>query len=206
MEGSERWAPLAEGLVPRTCRAGELIYLQGTEATHFYYMLEGTARSFISSPAGGERVLTYHHSGDLMGEASFFDQCPRVSSAAAESDCRVVAIDRDTLDQALRRHPELALPLLQYLARTVRLLSSQVDHMSFLSADKRVARYLLSQTTGGEPLRRTHEEIGNAVGVSRVTISRVLGALVRGGLVETSYHSVRVTNRQGLERLAEEGG
>ena len=66
------WSPLAEGKSQKTYQAGQMIYLQGTEADMFYYLVEGTARSFISSAEGTERILTLHHAGDLMGEASFF--------------------------------------------------------------------------------------------------------------------------------------
>lgn len=92
------WAPLAEGQTPRIYAPGQLIYLQGTEADVFYYLLSGKARSYISSASGGERVLATHRSGDLMGEASFFDACPRVSSAVAVTECRVVSVDRDRLE------------------------------------------------------------------------------------------------------------
>ena len=131
------WALLAQDQSPRTYAPGQLIYLQGTEADTFFYLLSGSARSYISSETGDERVLTTHRSGDLMGEAAFFDGCPRVSSAVAVTECRAVSIDRERLDRVLRAHPELALPMLQYLARTVRLLSDHVDGMSFRPADQR---------------------------------------------------------------------
>lgn len=35
------WAPLAEGQTPRIYAPGQLIYLQGTEADVFYYLLSG---------------------------------------------------------------------------------------------------------------------------------------------------------------------
>ncbi|MBU5229106.1 Crp/Fnr family transcriptional regulator [Intestinimonas butyriciproducens] len=193
------WAPLAEGQTPRIYAPGQLIYLQGTEADVFYYLLSGKARSYISSASGGERVLATHRSGDLMGEASFFDACPRVSSAVAVTECRVVSVDRDRLDRIFRAHPSLALPMLQYLARTVRMLSSHVDNMSFLQADRRVARCLLTfqEETDGT-LHCTHEELGAAVGVSRVTVSRVLSEFARRGFLETGYRSMRILDRGAL--------
>ena len=206
MERTDIWAPLAEGQVPRPYAPGQLIYLQGTPADVFYYLLSGTARSYISSEAGGERVLTTHRAGDLMGEASFFDGRPRVSSAVAATACQVVSIDRRRLDQIFRNHPDLALPMLQYLARTVRLLSDHVDDMSFRPADQRVARYLLTLPAEADgSLRCTHEEIGSAVGVSRVTVSRALGTFVRRGWVETGYRSMCLINREALKNFSEQG-
>ena len=104
MEQTDIWAPLAEGQVPRVYAPGQLIYLQGTRAEVFYYLLSGTARSYISSETGGERVLTTHRSGDLMGEAAFFDGCPRVSSAVAVTECKVVSIDRTGVELPDGRH------------------------------------------------------------------------------------------------------
>ena len=197
------WALLAQDQSPRTYAPGQLIYLQGTEADTFFYLLSGSARSYISSETGDERVLTTHRSGDLMGEAAFFDGCPRVSSAVAVTECRAVSIDRERLDRVLRAHPELALPMLQYLARTVRLLSDHVDGMSFRPADQRVARYLISippEPNGA--LRCTHEEIGAAVGVSRVTVSRVLGEFTRQGWLRTGYRALFLTDAAALRAFA----
>ncbi len=198
------WNLLAEGRIPRKYRAGRMVYLQGTRPECFYYLISGSVRSFISTGGGEERVLAIHRSGDLMGEASFFDGCPRVTSAMALEDCLILTVDRGQLDAAFQRHPELALPMLQYLARTVRNLSGHVESAS-LPARQRVARWLLAQPPGEDgSLRATHEAIGQAVGLSRVTVSRALGELSALGLAGLGYRSVTVLDRDGLEALAAE--
>lgn len=196
------WNLLAQGRTPRKYRAGQMVYLQGARPERFYYLVSGSVRSFISTGGGEERVLAVHRSGDLMGEASFFDGCPRVTSAMALEDSLILPIDRAQLDAAFQRHPELALPMLQYLARTVRSLSGHVEAAS-LPARQRVARWLLAQAPGEDgALRATHEAIGQAVGLSRVSVSRALGELSALGLAELGYRSVRVLDRPGLEALA----
>lgn len=194
------FSPLAEGRHPRRYHVGQVIYMQGSSANEFYYLLRGTARSYISSPDGGERSLTTHHAGDLMGEASFFDECPRVSSGIAVTDCEIVSINRDTLDSVFRKHPDLAYPMLQYLARTVRVLSQHVDETTFLPASQRLARHLLSEAQVGIPFPCTHEELGFAIGVSRVTVSRLLSDFTRQGLLKTGYRSITVLDPKGLEQ------
>lgn len=197
------WAPLAEDRHPKTYEPGQLIYLQGTEADRFYYLISGTCRSYISSESGGERVLTVHRPGDLMGEASFFDGCPRVSSAVAITKCKAVSIEWEQLGRVFESHPGLALPMLQYLARTVRMLSAHVDNMSFLQADQRVARYLLSlpEEQGGM-VRCTHEELGAAVGVSRVTVSRAINRFAKNGWLRTGYGAVILLDRNALHSFS----
>jgi len=199
----DQWAPLAQGQVSKLYTPGQFIYLQDTQPTEFYYLEKGTARSFISSSEGAERLLTLHHTGDLMGEASFFDQYPRVSSAVAVTDCKVISIDNPRLEQALQEHPELALPLLRYLARTVRLLSGHVDDITFRPADRRLAGALLRQAGDRSVLKTTHEELGSAIGASRVTVSRVLARFGTLGWLETGYGEVKLLDRTALERFAQ---
>ena len=178
---------------------GELIYLQDTRADCFYYIVSGTAKCFISSPEGEERILTLPHAGELMGEAAFFDGQPRVSSAMAMTKCQLVAVDRRRLTQVFAVHPDLAIAMLEDLARRVRMLSGHVDG-DFLQADKRIARHLLSILPWPEDtVRCTHEEIGASVGVSRVTVSRVLGEFDKKGWIRTGYKSLKLTDRRGLE-------
>lgn len=195
------WRPLAEGQTPRNYDVGQLIYIQGTDALKFYYIISGTVKCFISSANGDERTLTHHHTGDLIGEASFFDRQPRVSSAIAMTPCTLITVDRPHLEQVFSLHPDLAINMLEYLSRTIRLLSTHVDG-TFLRADQRVARYLFSHPVGSDGLLRcTHEEIGSSVGVSRVTVSRVLGDLEKQQILETGYRTVRILDYSALEGI-----
>ncbi|MEQ2455021.1 Crp/Fnr family transcriptional regulator [Flavonifractor hominis] len=192
------WTPLADGQPTQRKEPGQLIYLQDTKAECFYYIVSGTVKCFISSPDGEERILTLPHAGELIGEAAFFDQQPRVSSAVAVTRCELVSVDRRRLEQVFSAYPGLAIAMLEDLARRVRLLSGHVDS-DFLPADKRIARHLLSIIPEEDGrLRCTHEEIGASVGVSRVTVSRVLGEFDRRGWVETGYKTLKLLDREAL--------
>ena len=195
------WRPFAQLRPPIRCSPGFLIYLQGTEATCFYYLKSGRVKSFIQSEAGGERVLRIYQAGALFGEASFFDELPRVSSAVAMTPCELVPIDRDLLRREFAAHPEMALAMMKYLARTVRLLSDQVDQMAFRPARWRVARFLTVNADGNGRVSCPQEEIAATISVSRVTVSRILNQLSREGLIVLGYRSVQILDRPGLEAL-----
>ena len=198
------WTPLADGQPLQHKEPGQLIYLQDTRAECFYYIVSGTVKCFISSPEGDERILTLPHAGELIGEAAFFDQQPRVSSAMAVTKCELVAVDRQRLEQVFAAHPGLAIAMLEDLARRVRMLSEHVDG-EFLQADKRIARHLLSLIPEADGrLRCTHEEIGASVGVRRVTVSRVLSDFDRKGWVKTGYKSLHLLDRAALEAFLDE--
>ena len=192
------WEPFAKSRPPVRCSPGYLIYLQNTQATCFYYLKSGKVKSFIQSEDGGERVLNLYTAGSLFGEASFFDELPRVSSAVAVVPCEIVPIDRELVAQEFAKNPELALSMVKYLARTVRLLSGQVDQMAFRPARWRVANYLLTMAGRDGSVSCTQEDIAAAVSASRVTVSRVLGEFAQRGWVALGYRTIRLKNPKAL--------
>ena len=99
--------------------------------------------------------------------------------------------------------PELALAMMKYLARTVRLLSGQVDQMAFRPARWRVANYLLTLAGRDGVVSCTQEDVAAAVSVSRVTVSRVLGEFARQGWVELGYRTIRLAEPEPLKRLCQ---
>lgn len=200
---SQLWAPFALSRPPIRCSAGYLIYLQNTEATCFYYLKSGRVKSYIQSADGAERVLNIYPAGSLFGEASFFDELPRVSSAVALSPCELVPIDRELAAQAVSRDPELALSMMKYLARTVRLLSEQLDDMAFRPVPWRLARFLLSGADRLSTVHSTQDEMAASISASRVTVSRTLNDFARRGWVELGYREVRLLRPEELRALCQ---
>jgi len=198
------WEPFAARRPSVRCAAGYLIYLQNTQATCFYYLRRGRVKSFIQSEDGAERVLNIYHQGSLFGEASFLDELPRVSSAVALTACEIVPIDRDMVTNEISNNPTLAMMMLKYLARTVRVLSAQVDDMAFRPADQRIARYLLSLSCDPDGrMMCTQDEIASSVSVSRVTVSRILGGFAQKGWIRTGYRTLELIDRDRLQELCE---
>ena len=115
--------------------------------------------------------------------------------------CEIVPIDRELVSQEFAKNPELALAMVKYLARTVRLLSGQVDQMAFRPARWRVANYLLTLAGRDGAVSCTQEDIAAAVSVSRVTVSRVLGDFARRGWVEPGYRTVSLLAPEKLREI-----
>jgi CRP/FNR family transcriptional regulator len=159
-------------------------------------------RSYISGEDGSEKLLTDYRSGSLFGEAAFFDQRPRVSTAVAVTGCKLVSIDRQQITHIIAEEPEIAMALLKYLARTVRLLSDQLDDATFLQADQRLARLLVNAFGTEETITTSQEELATAIGVSRVTVSRILNDFARQGIIKTGYRELTLVDGEKLKRKA----
>jgi len=195
------WEAFATQRPPVRFSPGYLIYLQDTKATCFYYLKSGRVKSFLQSEDGAERILNIYSAGSLFGEASFFDELPRVSSAVALTVCEIVPIDRELVTQEFARNPELALAMMKYLSRTVRLLSGQVDQMAFRPARWRVANCLLTLASGDGTVSCTQDDIAAAVSASRVTVSRVLSEFAREDWVELGYRAISLRRPDKLHEL-----
>lgn len=197
----EIWLPFLQRRPVVRCSPGYMIYLQGTDPTCFYFLKEGRVKSFIQSEDGAERVLTVYESGSLLGEAAFFDGLPRMSSATALSPCLLVPIDRELVSQQFAANPALAMSMIEYLARKVRMLSDHLDHMAFRPAKWRLVEHILSLSPAGDFVKCNQEEIASAISTSRVTVSRILNELARDGLVELGYQKIKILNRNQLLKI-----
>lgn len=97
-------------------------------------------------------------------------------------------------------HPLQALSMIETLAKTVRNLSTQIHEISFLPANNRIARFLLTESSFGQKeIRYTHDKIESLVGCSRITVSRALAASRKQGLLQTQYGRIAVRDAQNLE-------
>lgn len=196
------WAPFAQHYASVRYTPNQMIYFQDSVANHFYYLKSGQVRTFISSEDGTEKVLNIYRQGNLFGEAAFFDEMPRVSSAVAATECDIVRIDRQMATQEISQNPELALALLKYLARTVRLLSEHVDDMAFLRTDQRIARFLLAAPRDKEnKVCCTQDDIAAAVSANRVTVCRILNRFAKSGWLNTGYGFIQITKPDVLEQI-----
>ncbi len=185
------WAPFANAGRIRTYSKNKILYAQGDAADCFYYLVSGKIKTFISSTDGNERLLTVYKKGDILGEASFFDEQPRVSSAQLITDAEIIAVDRQALEHCMSQSPSLTFSLLKYLSGTVRMLSTHLDTTSFLPAEKRIIRLLLNMDNHADhKIECTHEELGYALGISRVTVSRILSSLTQKGWISSGYRKI----------------
>lgn len=185
-------------------KSNQIIYRQEELALNFYYLKEGGVQAFVTSPDGLEKTLTTYKKGEFFGEASFFDGFPRMSSAKTTSDSEIIPINKADLISYFQNDPFLALNFIELLSKKVRLLSNEIDNISFLSAEKRIAQYILNMNlNSNHSIVCTHEGIGDAVGVSRVTVSRTLNKFSKCNWIQTKYKKIVILNKAALLEFLE---
>ncbi|QEY35460.1 Crp/Fnr family transcriptional regulator [Caproiciproducens galactitolivorans] len=193
----KKWDVLERTHTSHVVEKDRMIYWQEALADEFYYLKSGKVKIFLSSEDGAEKTLTVLEPGNIFGEAAFFDGMPRVSSAKALVKSEIITVTRKSLMECIRREPQLAMNLLTYLSQTIRMLSAQVNSMTFLQADQRLARLLLSLARNGT-VRATQDDLAGLAGISRVTVNRTLAGFSKRGWIRARYGAVEIRDEVGL--------
>lgn len=155
-----------------------------------YVMGRGRARL---KRACGDRELTleYMGPGDLFGEQQLFESKPD-GEAVALDPTEVVAVPLDIVKKAARADPTFAMALLQSVASRRRAAEHRIHAMLSRDVESRVAEFILDAAAKyGVPDSRgvlvefkfTHQEIADFVGSTRETVTLVMGAFKKSGVV-----------------------
>jgi CRP/FNR family cyclic AMP-dependent transcriptional regulator len=190
---------------------GEFIYQQGQTSTHFFILVSGRVRIFLSLYDGTERVLCFAESGASFGESACFDGLPHFVTGMAVTPCQCRVVSRDAVLGAIAEDPTVALDLAQALSRKSRVLAMHLasDRMRagdrvVLLLDQLVRAYGVRKSADsiGLTIRQPIEELARVIGLNRVTMSRELSRLAALGVVQKDGWDIVVTDVRALRRRA----
>ena len=202
---------LLSGLIPRTYRANEVVYTKGEVDRRFYFINSGKVQVTMSGPDGSEKIIAIHERGTFLGELGL-DGYPNVATAVTLEESEIYLITKDRFELCARKHPEVALMILESVIRKARNAAFQIGYLSLLNAKGRVAHMLLTlaheigtETDEGVAIgkRITHETLAGLTGLARPTLTSVLKELERAGLIKTRQRTVILIDRPGLAELVE---
>ncbi len=147
----------------------------------------------------------------MFGELSLFDPGPRTATATSVGDSRLIGLGHDALQPWLIQHPEVALTLLNALARRLRRTNETLADLVFSDVPGRVAKALLDLSTRfGRPTddgilvahELTQEELAQLVGASRETVNKALADFATRGWLRLEARAVVLMDVERLRRRA----
>jgi HlyB family type I secretion system ABC transporter len=89
---------------PVAVAKGELVIRQGDDPGPMYIVEEGRLRVFLGEN-GNRKYLAYLRKGDFFGEMSVFKKTKRGASVEAVSDCALLSLSAETVENLLGEHP-----------------------------------------------------------------------------------------------------
>ncbi len=168
-----------------TLRKGERAFEAGERCTGLFVVVSGVMELRQASPRGREQVLHAEGPGATLGEAPLIDGRGFIASAVAVGPARLVVVPRAEVLGLCRRHPSVALAMLESMARRLRRFAELAEDLALRSVTERLARFLEAAADGGVvDLGLTREQLASRLGTVRELVSRALATLERRGLIE----------------------
>jgi CRP/FNR family transcriptional regulator len=195
----------------RRIRAGQRLYLEGEAFKFLYEVRSGNLKSSLKTADGIQRVSGFHMAGELIGLDGVAEG-HHASSVTALEDSEVCAVSYAFLTELAARNVQIQRTLMQQMSgeivRELRLLVL----LGSMTADERLAVFLLNQSqrlqargysSSDFRMRMTRADIGSYLGLTLETVSRTFSAFQKLGLLEVNQRHIRITNLDGLERIAD---
>ncbi len=183
----------ASGLgAPRRLDRGEVLFWQGDAVEHVFIVRAGMVKEYSLLPEGQAYTFQLLGPGGLTGATACLLGKAHESIAQALDEAEVISLSPAEFDRLLSTNPSFSALVMKRLAQGVQAIAGKARDLGFLDVQQRLKHSLLElarehgiPTQGGiqiEP-ELTHEEIGELVAANRSTITVLLNALKKRGLV-----------------------
>jgi CRP/FNR family transcriptional regulator len=194
------------GFYPR----GAKLFVEGQCPKGVFILCSGRAKLSIGS-SNGRSLMRIAEQGEILGLSATLSGSPYEDSAEMLEPGQVNFIRRDHFLRFLNNRPEACLRVAQLLSHAYVAVQEQMRALILSdSAVEKLARLLLSwlKKTGGRTeqnnrlkLSLTHGEIAQMIGVSRETVTRLLGELRDKRIIQLKGSSLLIKNKAALEDL-----
>jgi CRP/FNR family cyclic AMP-dependent transcriptional regulator len=192
-------------------KAQEQIIDHDSDSRDVYFVVEGRVRVVNYSLSGREITFDEIVAGRYFGDFAALDGQPRSANVIALTDTLVASVSPDTFLNLLRDNPDMAVQVMQELAKLIRASTDRIMDLSTLGAHNRVHSELLREaltharddnTAVISPIP-VHSDIASRVSTTRETVARVFGDLTKQGLIKRAKNEPLVLDLERLEQLVE---
>ena len=191
--------------VKASYRQGEQVHSADQECVGVLIIRSGELRTYILSEEGKE--VTLYRQGE--GEVSILTASCVLSSihfdvhVDAEKDSDVLVINAPAFSRLCESNVYIENFSLRLATERFSDVMWAMEQILFMSFDKRLAIFLLDETTktGTDNLTLTHEQIAKYMGSAREVVSRMLKYFAKEGIVELSRGCIKIIYRKKLKSL-----
>lgn len=180
-----------------------VVVVEGDTSDSLFVIVEGRVKVYLTDERGREIILNIKETGDYFGELAAIAAMPRAASVMTLEPSRLAVIPGAEFKKILHRQPDLAMGLIESMARHIVRLTEDVRDLALLDVYQRVTRLLMKLATerDGKPVvspRLSQQEIANHTGASREMVSRVMKELAAGGYVTLADDSITIEKKLPL--------
>lgn len=189
---------------------GQELFKAGDELKSLYAIRSGTIKSYTITEQGDEQITAFHLAGDLVGfDAINADIHPSFAQALETS--MVCEIPYDILDTLCGKIPKLRQQIMRLMSNEIRGDQEMILLLSKKNAEERLAAFLYNLSSRFSQrgfsarefrLTMTRGDIGNYLGLTVETISRLLGRFQKSNILSVKGKYITILDPKTLMELA----
>ena len=189
---------------------GAKLFIEGQRPKGVFILCSGRAKLSIDS-SNGRSLMRIAEQGEILGLSATLSGCPYEVSAEMLESGQVNFIRRDRFLNFLNNQAEASLRVAQHLSHVHVAVHEQMRALALSdSVAEKLARLLLNwfkragrQTEQGIQLKLalTHAEIAQMIGVTRETVTRLLGEMRGKGVIQLKGSNLVIKDRAALEDM-----
>jgi CRP/FNR family transcriptional regulator, cyclic AMP receptor protein len=189
---------------------GVVLFSEGQVPKGVFIVRRGRIKLSVSGSDGRTLILRMVEPGDLLGVASVISGDDYEATAETQEPSEISFVRQSDLLHLMRLHGEITLWVTQHLSQDYTCTCREIrDLMLSDSAGEKLARLLMgwvdndpeAKQSGQVKMALTHEEIGQMIGTTRETVSRLLAGFKKQRLIQQRGATLVISNRVGLESL-----
>ncbi|MFW8637321.1 Crp/Fnr family transcriptional regulator [Cribrihabitans pelagius] len=196
---------------PKRIEAGAEVFHEGHDAERFYLLLDGFIRVIKTTP-GGDQIIALHISpGQLFGIAPALSRKTYPATAVAAAESLALSWPVRHWDEFTARYEGFASESYKTLGERLGEMQSRITELATQAVEQRVATALLRMVN--QSGRKTENGIEIAFPITRLnisemtgttlhTVSRLLSAWERGGVIKSTRKHIVVTDPHQLVLLS----
>ncbi|HQR38782.1 MAG TPA: Crp/Fnr family transcriptional regulator [Blastocatellia bacterium] len=187
---------------------GAVLFVEGQQPMGVFVVCSGRVKLYGTSADGKTYVLQIAEPGDVLGLSAVVSGRACEANAETLEPSHITMLKRADFLRLLATHAEMSFRTSQLLALTCHRAHRQASAIGLAqSAREKLARFLLDSceragetTDAGIRVRLllTHAEIGEIIGTSRETVTRLLGQLRKEGVIAVRRSTIVVRDRDAL--------
>ncbi|MFN0109239.1 MAG: Crp/Fnr family transcriptional regulator [Blastocatellia bacterium] len=200
---------LGEWLHRKTFSTGTILMTADQAGESVYFIFSGTVKVHVEQADGSDVIISILGPGECFGEMSALDRPSRSASVTTLESTDLCWLDRATFRKFLATIPMLGHNLSCLLSARLRLANEQIQALSKLDVECRVARQLIGfadkygqPASGGDisiPVRLTQSDLANLIGATRESVNKIIVSYKERGYLSASRdHRWTIHNRQFL--------
>ncbi|MGB5864567.1 MAG: Crp/Fnr family transcriptional regulator [Sulfitobacter sp.] len=197
--------------VSRRFDAGSAVFDEGAPADSFFLLLDGTIR-VVKITTDGEQVTSLHiPAGQLFGIAPALGRDTYPATAVAASELLTLCWPTSLWHPFVAAYPGFATETYKSVGKRIEEMNTRIVEMSTQHVEQRIARALLrlvnqsgKKTEVGIEIDFpiTRQDVSEMTGTTLHTVSRLLSAWEKDGLVQSKRKKITVCDPHRLVILS----